>query len=237
MDIDKNNLPKHIGIIMDGNGRWAKKQSLIRSYGHKAGMNSVIEIVEHSKEMGIEILTLYAFSTENWKRPKDEVGFIMDLLIKYIYSQLDKLINNGVRINILGDYSKIPKKAQISVNKALEATSNNNSMILNIALNYGGRDEIINASKCIAQLIKDEKIDIDDIDDELFKSHLYTSNQVDPDLIIRTGAEQRLSNFLTYQGVYAELYFTDTLWPDFDTEDFDSAIQDYQHRKRRYGGL
>lgn len=237
MEINKNNLPKHIGIIMDGNGRWAKKQSLIRSYGHKAGMNSVINIVEHSRDIGLEILTLYAFSTENWKRPSNEVGFIMDLLIKYIDSQLDKLINNGVRLNILGDYSKIPKKAQLSVNRALEATSNNDSMILNIALNYGGRDEIINASKQIAQLVKDGNLDIEDIDNDSFKNYLYTSNQIDPDLIIRTGAEQRLSNFLTYQSVYSELYFTDILWPDFNTENFESAIQDYQNRKRRYGGL
>lgn len=237
MEINKNNLPKHIGIIMDGNGRWAKKQSLIRSYGHKAGMNSVINIVEYSRNIGIEILTLYAFSTENWKRPSNEVGFIMDLLIKYIDSQLDKLINNGVRLNILGDYSKIPKKAQLSVNRALEATSNNDSMILNIALNYGGRDEIINASKQIAQLVKDGNLDIEDIDNDSFKNYLYTSNQIDPDLIIRTGAEQRLSNFLTYQSVYSELYFTDILWPDFNTENFESAIQDYQNRKRRYGGL
>lgn len=237
MDKNMNMSPKHIGIIMDGNGRWAKNQGKIRSLGHKAGMDTVINIVEHANEIGLDYLTLYAFSTENWKRPKDEVSFLMNLLIQYIKNQLERLNASRVKINVLGDYSYIPDKARIEVEKAIQTTALNNGMVLNIALNYGGRDEIINACKSIASLVKDGELEIENIDSEMFQTYLYTASQPDPDLIIRTGSEMRLSNFLTYQSVYSELYFSDILWPDFSEENLDEAIQDFLNRKRRFGGL
>lgn len=233
----EQNLPKHIAIIMDGNGRWAKKKGNLRSYGHDHGMTSVIQVVEHARELGLDDLTLYAFSTENWKRPKKEVDFIMKLLVKYIRSEIDKLADNGVRLNILGEYKGLNPESVKAIEYALEKTGDNKDMVLNIALNYGGRNEILRACKLIGQLCYENKLDPEDIDEALFASYLYTAGQADPDLIIRTGSEQRLSNFLTYQGVYSELYFTDVLWPDFRADDLDEAISNYLTRQRRYGGL
>lgn len=233
----EQNLPKHIAIIMDGNGRWAKKKGNLRSYGHDHGMTSVIQVVEHARELGLDYLTLYAFSTENWKRPKKEVDFIMKLLVKYIRSEIDKLADNGVRLNILGEYKGLNPESVKAIEYALEKTGYNKDMVLNIALNYGGRNEILRACKLIGQLCYENKLDPEDIDEALFASYLYTAGQADPDLIIRTGSEQRLSNFLTYQGVYSELYFTDVLWPDFRADDLDEAISNYLTRQRRYGGL
>lgn len=233
----EQNLPKHIAIIMDGNGRWAKKKGNLRSYGHDHGMTSVIQVVEHARELGLDYLTLYAFSTENWKRPKKEVDFIMKLLVKYIRSEIDKLADNGVRLNILGEYKGLNPESVKAIEYALEKTGDNKDMVLNIALNYGGRNEILRACKLIGQLCYENKLDPEDIDEALFASYLYTAGQADPDLIIRTGSEQRLSNFLTYQGVYSELYFTDVLWPDFRADDLDEAISNYLTRQRRYGGL
>lgn len=233
----EQNLPKHIAIIMDGNGRWAKKKGKLRSYGHDHGMTSVIQVVEHARELGLDYLTLYAFSTENWKRPKKEVDFIMKLLVKYIRSEIDKLADNGVRLNILGEYKGLNPESVKAIEYALEKTGDNKDMVLNIALNYGGRNEILRACKLIGQLCYENKLDPEDIDEALFASYLDTAGQADPDLIIRTGSEQRLSNFLTYQGVYSELYFTDVLWPDFRADDLDEAISNYLTRQRRYGGL
>ena len=225
----RNSIPSHIAIIMDGNGRWAKKLNKTRSFGHDQGVKTVIDIVEHSRQLDVRYLTLYAFSTENWKRPKIEVNFIMKLVIKYIDQELHHLVANGIRVNILGDYESLNESTLRSIRKA--------EMVLNIGLNYGGRDEILKATRELAMEIKEGRVSIDDINDASFKSHLYTKDQPDPDLLIRTGSEKRLSNFLTYQSVYSELYFTDTLWPEFTAKDLDLAIKDYQKRQRRYGGL
>lgn len=230
-------LPKHIAIIMDGNGRWAQKKGKLRTFGHDHGMQSVIQVVEHARELKLDYLTLYAFSTENWKRPKKEVDFIMKLLVKYIRSEINKLSDNGVKLNILGEYKNLNSESVKAIEYALDKTKDNKDMVLNIALNYGGRNEILRACKLIGQLCYENKLDPEDIDEAFFASFLYTAGQVDPDLIIRTGSEQRLSNFLTYQGVYSELYFTEVLWPDFRADDLDKAIRNYLTRQRRYGGL
>lgn len=233
----RNSIPSHIAIIMDGNGRWAKKLNKTRSFGHDQGVKTVIDIVEHSRQLDVRYLTLYAFSTENWKRPKIEVNFIMKLVIKYIDQELNHLVENGVRVNVLGDYKSLNEPTRRAIEKAIEKTKGNDDMVLNIGLNYGGRDEIIRATRKLALEVKEGKISVDDIDDRSFKSHLYTKDQPDPDLLIRTGSEQRLSNFLTYQSVYSELYFTDTLWPEFTRSDLNIAINTFQSRQRRYGGL
>ncbi len=235
IDIDK--LPKHIAIIMDGNGRWAKKRLLPRSFGHQEGMKRVIEIVEASTELGIKHLTLYAFSTENWKRPKDEVDGLMKILIKYIRNELDRLVNNNVRLNILGDISSLPSLARLEVEKAIDETKNNKGMILNIALNYGGRDDIIHGVKKILKDVKLGNINIEDIDDNLFSEYLYTKGQPDPDLLIRPSGELRVSNFLLYQIAYSEFWFSNVLWPDFKREKLYEAIIDFQKRNRRFGGI
>lgn len=236
-EIHIDNLPKHIAIIMDGNGRWAKKRLLPRNFGHQEGMKRVVEIVESSTKLGIEHLTLYAFSTENWKRPKDEVEGLMKILVIYIRNELEKLIKNNVKLNILGDISPLPSLARLEVEKALEKTRNNEGMHLNIALNYGGRDDIINGVKLILKDVEMGNISIDDIDDNLFSNYLYTKGQPDPDLIIRPSGELRLSNFLLYQAAYSEFWFADLLWPDFTKERLYEAIIDYQKRNRRFGGI
>lgn len=234
---DSESMPKHIAIIMDGNGRWAKRQNKSRSQGHKKGVDRVINIVEYCRKLNLPYLSLYAFSTENWKRPQEEVSFIMKLLVSYIDHELSRLIENGVRVHVLGDYKVLPLPAKLAVEKAIRSTKDNNDMVLNIALNYGGRDEILRATKRIAGLVVDGKLDIDEINEETISANLYTSGQPDPDLVIRPGCEKRLSNFLTYQTVYSELYFTNVMWPDFTNEELDKAIEDYKNRKRRYGGL
>ena len=235
--IDMENLPKHIAIIMDGNGRWAKKKLLPRNFGHQEGMERVIEIVEASRLIGIESLTLYAFSTENWKRPKEEVGGLMKLLLIYIRRELNKLLQNGVKLNILGDISKLPQEVRDEINSGIEKTRNNKDMILNIALNYGGRDEIIRGVKDILQDVNMGKLEINEIDSKIFSNYLYTKGQPDPDLIIRPSGELRLSNFLLYQAAYSEFWFSDVLWPDFKKENLYKAIFDYQRRNRRFGGV
>lgn len=235
--IDLNNLPRHIGIIMDGNGRWAKKRNLPRSLGHRAGMKKVVEVVENCYNLGIKSLSLYAFSTENWKRPKEEISKLMDLLIYYINTQLEKITKNNIRINILGDIEPLPEKVKVKIYKALQDTLTNDKMILNIALNYGGRDEILRATKNISKDILENKLNISDINDEIFKSYLYTSGQDELDLLIRPSGELRVSNFMLYQLAYSEFYFSDVLWPDFNNENLYEAIVSYQNRDRRYGGL
>lgn len=235
--LDLQELPAHIAIIMDGNGRWAKNKGLQRNFGHREGMDRVIEIVEASKELGINHLTLYAFSTENWRRPDNEIKGLMKILVYFIRRELAKLIENKVKINILGDIDKLPDFAKVEVYKAVEDTKDNDQMILNIALNYGGRDEIIHGVKDILKDYKMGKIKIEDLDDRLFSTYLYTKGQPDPDLVIRSSWDIRVSNFLLYQIAYSELYFTDTLWPDFHKEELYKAILDYQNRNRRYGGI
>lgn len=236
-EIDFNNLPKHIGIIMDGNGRWAKNRFMPRITGHKEGMNRVVDIVEECCKIGIETLTLYAFSTENWKRPKDEVNGLMDILVIYINSQLKRILENNIIFRVVGDYSKLPKSIVKLLDDSIEKTKLNTGMVLNIALNYGGRSEIISAVKSLCKDIFEEKISLNDLDEENFKNYLYTRENSDVDLIIRTGNEKRISNFLIYQIAYSEFYFTDVLWPEFFAENLYDAIYDFQNRNRRFGGV
>ena len=226
-------IPSHLAIILDGNGRWAKKQNRPRTFGHKEGAENVIRIARSAKKFGIKTLTLYAFSTENWKRPASEVGFLMDLLIKFVKSKLDELIAEDCKLNFLGDISKLPEKTREACLYALDKTKDNKSLLINIALNYGGRDELVHAFREIMA----KGFGSDDITEEMISDNLYTSGQSDPDLLIRPGGELRLSNFLIYQMAYTELYFTDVLWPDFTEDDLKDAILDFTRRDRRYGGL
>lgn len=237
MEIDLNNVPKHIGIIMDGNGRWAQSKNKIRSFGHKEGAERVIDIVEESYRLGVRYLTLYAFSTENWKRPADEVGYLMTLLNSFIDKKLKRLYENGVKINVLGEIERLDDKTFKSVKKAIDATRGNKKMVLNIALSYGGRREIVRAAKIIAKNYKEGSLKLDDLNEDNFNDYLYTKDIPPVDLLIRPGGERRISNFLLYQLAYAEFIFVDTLWPDFREENLQEAILEYQNRNRRYGGL
>ncbi len=230
-------IPYHVAIIMDGNGRWAKKRGLPRSAGHRAGVQSLKKTVIASKELGIKILTVYAFSTENWRRPKDEVNVLMDLLVEYLKKELEELNKNNVKIICLGKTYDLPRQIKESINKAEKVTKNNDSLILNVALNYGGREEIINATKKIIRQVKKEEIKIDDIDEKMFESFLYTTQQTDPDLLIRPSGEMRISNFLLWQIAYTEIYFTNIYWPDFNKEELINAIKDFQKRDRRFGSI
>lgn len=227
---NQNSLPTHVGIIMDGNGRWAEKQNKKRSFGHKAGAKKVDEIVTCAFNVGVKVLTLYAFSTENWNRPKNEVDELMSLLKAYFNTYLKKIINKGVRLVVIGDRNGLTEEIKQIIEHDEEQTKNNLERVLIIAINYGGRQEIVSATK---KLIKEKK----EITVENISANLYTAEFGEPDLIIRTGGEKRLSNFLLFQGAYAELYFCDTLWPDFSEEDFDCAIKDYQNRNRRFGRI
>lgn len=235
--IDLENIPDHIGIIMDGNGRWAKKRFLPRTAGHKEGMERVIDIVEICSELKIKYLSLYAFSTENWKRPKEEISTLMKLLVVFIERELDRIHKNNIKIQTMGDISRLPEFARIEVEKALEKTKNNDKMILNIGLNYGGRDEIIRASQLIAKDIENGDFTIDALNEETFKEYLYTKNLPDVDLLIRPSGELRLSNFMLYQIAYSEFWFSDIYWPDFKEGELYQAILDYQKRNRRFGGI
>lgn len=235
-NIDKNNLPKHIAIIMDGNRRWAKDRGLLTKDGHKAGADALENISKFANEIGIKYLTVYAFSTENWKRSKEEVSALMAILKVYVNSFLKEKDKQNIKIKLLGDISDLPKSIQKSIEKAIETTKNNTGLTLNIAFNYGGRPELVRAMKNIAKEIKENKIDIDDINEDIISNHLYTAGQPDPDLLIRTSRELRTSNFLPWQLVYTEFYFPDKHWPDFGEEDLLEAIRVYQKRNRRFGG-
>lgn len=235
-NIDKNNLPKHIAIIMDGNRRWAQNKGLATRDGHKAGADALENISKFCNEIGIKYLTVYAFSTENWKRTKEEVSALMAILRIYVDSFLKEQDKQNIRIKVLGDISALNKGLQKSINKAIETTKDNTGLTLNIAFNYGGRPELVMAMKNIAKEIKEDKIDIEDINEELISNHLYTAGQPDPDLLIRTSRELRTSNFLPWQLVYTEFYFPDKHWPDFGEEDLLEAIRVYQKRNRRFGG-
>ncbi len=234
--IDENNLPKHIAIIMDGNRRWAKARNLATRDGHKAGVDALENISKFCNEIGIEYLTVYAFSTENWKRSKQEVSALMSILRVYVNSFLKEKDKQNIKIKLFGDISELPKGLQTAINKAVEVTKNNTGLTLNIAFNYGGRAELVRAMKNIAKEVKENKIDIDDINEELISNHLYTAGEPDPDLLIRTSKELRTSNFLPWQLVYTEFYFPDKHWPDFGKEDLLEAIRVYQKRNRRFGG-
>ena len=235
--IDKNNIPEHVAIIMDGNGRWAKKRFLPRTAGHHEGMKRVIEIVELAEKIDIKYLSLYAFSTENWKRPQEEIDNLMKLLVQYIKIELNRINKNNVKIQTMGDISKLPKGPREEVERAIKTTENNTKMVLNIGLNYGGRDEIIYGIKNILEDIKMGKLKEEEINEELFSNYLYTKDLPEPDLLIRPSGELRLSNFMLYQIAYTEFWFSDILWPDFKEEEFYKAIIDYQKRSRRFGGI
>ena len=233
--INKDNLPKHLAIIMDGNGRWAKQKGYLRALGHESGTKSVREVVETCAKLGIENLTLYAFSTENWNRPKLEVKLLMNILINSLQDELKTLNDNDIRLNSIGNLSLLPKSAQKKLQEVIETTKNNSKMVLTLALSYGSREELINVVKNISNKVKNNIISIDSIDESIINQHLYTQDLPDVDLLIRTSGEHRISNFLLWQIAYAELYFIDILWPDFKENDLYEAIISYQKRERRFG--
>ena len=233
--INKDNLPKHLAIIMDGNGRWAKQKGLLRAFGHENGTKSVRTVVETSAKLGIENLTLYAFSTENWNRPKLEVDLLMELLINSLKNELKTLQENNIRLNSIGNLDLLPKSAQKKLQEVIETTKSNSRMVLTLALSYGSREELINAVKNISNKVKNNIISIDNIDESIINQHLYTRDLPEVDLLIRTSGEHRISNFLLWQIAYSELYFTDVLWPDFKEDDLYEAIISYQKRERRFG--
>lgn len=235
--IDKENIPKHIGIIMDGNGRWAKKRNLPRTFGHRAGVENIREIVKECSNIGVKYLTLYAFSTENWCRPKAEVSALMRLLVQYLRKEFNELNKNNVIINHIGDISRLPEICQDELERAYENTKNNTGLVLNLALNYGGRAEIIRAFKLMDVDIKNGLLKDENIDEKTVSNYLYTKDMPDPDIIIRPSGEKRLSNFLLWQCAYSEFWYSDIYWPDFKKEDLLKAIYDYQNRDRRFGGI
>ena len=234
--IDLEKMPAHIAIIMDGNGRWAQSKNLPRMAGHNAGMQTIKEIVKASSSLGIKHLTVYAFSTENWKRSTEEVGGIFKLIVIYMEKELKELHENNVKVRILGDYERLPKDAVKSLERSLDTTKDNTGLQFNIALNYGGRDEILRSVKKLAADVESGVMKADDITEEMISDNLYTAGIPDPDLIIRTSGEMRLSNYLLWQCAYSEFVFTDMLWPDFDREEYEKMIEIFQNRKRRYGG-
>ncbi|TMW73238.1 isoprenyl transferase [Alteribacter natronophilus] len=236
-ELDPHNIPNHVAIIMDGNGRWAKKRGLPRVAGHREGMNVIKKIVKRSSRLGVGVLTLYAFSTENWKRPKPEVDFLMRLPERFLKSELPKLIEENVQVRITGSREALPGHTREAVEQAVEDTRNNDGMVLNFALNYGSRNEMVQAIRQIYSRVESGEITIDDVSEETVASALMTEGLDDPDLLIRTSGEIRLSNFMLWQLAYAEFWFTDVLWPDFTEHHFEEALAVYQKRTRRYGGV
>lgn len=235
MEFNKENMPAHIAIIMDGNRRWAKKQGKSASYGHKEGAKTLEKIVRYANKIGLEYITVYAFSTENWKRAEDEVKALMMLLQSYLDDYSKRADTENIKVKILGDISALSEGMQKSIIKCMERTKDNTGVTFNIALNYGGRDEILKAIKQIAIKVKENEIEPENITEEMVSENLYTKNEPDPDLVIRTSGELRLSNFLPWQSVYSELLFIDKNWPDFSEEDLDNAIIEYQKRTRKFG--
>ena len=235
--VDLDHLPRHIAIIMDGNGRWAKKRGLPRTAGHKVGAEVFRTIATYCKDLGIDYLTVYAFSTENWKRPKDEVDTIMRLLKRYLLEAIDTMAKDNIRLRFLGDLTDLPQELQDLAARTNAISATLDGFQANICLNYGGRDEILRAARRFAQECAEGKCAPEQLDSALFEQHLFSAGLPDPDLIIRPGGEKRVSNFLLWQCAYAEFIFTDTLWPDFKKEDLDAAIAEYQSRHRRYGGI
>jgi len=235
--IDVTRLPEHVAIIMDGNGRWAKNQGKIRHFGHETGVLSVKDIVESCADIGIKYLTVYAFSTENWNRPIEEVNALMELLISTINQETPTLTKNNIRLNAIGDIASLPQKCIDDLKSAMDKTAGNTRCTLTLALSYSAKWEILNAAKKLAEQIQEGKLSVGDINEENFAAQLTTINMPDPELMIRTSGEHRISNFLLWQMAYTEFYFTDTLWPDFRQEDFFEAIVDYQKRERRFGKI
>ena len=234
--LDLARIPAHVAVVMDGNGRWAAQRGLPRVSGHNAGMAAMKEIVKRASRLGLGHLTVYAFSTENWKRGSDELAGIFRLLVMYVDRELAELHENNVKVHILGDYGKLPAGAVRSLTRSLETTRNNTGMRFNIALNYGARLELIRAARVLAKGASEGGFSVDDIDEAMISGSLYTAGIPDPDLIIRTGGERRLSNFLLWQSAYSEFVFSETLWPDFSPAEFEKAIEEYQGRDRRFGG-
>ncbi|MFZ7171882.1 polyprenyl diphosphate synthase [Avibacterium volantium] len=235
-EIDLNNIPQHVAIIMDGNGRWAKQQGKMRIFGHKNGVAAVRQAVSYARKIGVNVLTLYAFSSENWTRPESEVSALMTLFMQALDLEVKKLHKNNIRLNIIGDKSRFSEKLQQKIEKAEKLTENNTALTLNIAANYGGYWDIVQATKQLATLVKNDQLTLDEITAERFQQHLVTQDQPMVDLLIRTSGEQRVSNFLLWQIAYAEFYFSDVLWPDFNEQEFNQAILAYQQRDRRFGG-
>ncbi len=229
-------LPEHVAIIMDGNGRWAKKHHLNVSRGHRQGTENLREIIRHTDDLGIRVLSLYAFSTENWNRSEEEISALMQLILDFFASEIDELDAKNVRILILGDKGRLPEKQREVLKEAEKRTESNTGLQLNIAVNYGSRAEIVRAVQEIAVMAKNGTIRVEEINDKTISDHLYTKGQPDVDLLIRTSGEQRLSNFLLYQNAYAEFVFPETLWPDFSVHDYDLALDTFGHRQRRFGG-
>lgn len=235
--LKEGSIPRHIGIIMDGNGRWATLRGLARLKGHRAGVEAVDRVLETVMALDVDYLTVYAFSTENWKRPTAEVRGLMALLVEYLDAKLDKLMANGVCLKAIGDKAGLPEKVQVSLNRVEEKTKANTGLYFNIALNYGGRQEIVRAARALAEEVQAGSRSLEDITEESLADKLYTAGQPDPDFIIRSSGEFRISNFMLWQMAYAELWLTDTLWPDFSADDLLDAIADYQKRNRRFGGI
>lgn len=233
--INTNCLPNHIAVIMDGNGRWAQLKGKPRVFGHKNGVASVKDVIEGCREIGVNYLTLYAFSTENWNRPKLEVKTLMALLVSSLRKELNTLIKNNIKLNTIGNIENLPEKAQTELAEVVEKTKNNTSLTLTLALSYGSREEIVNVIRNISKKVVNNQLAIEEINENIINNHLYTFSLPDVDLLIRTSGEKRISNFLLWQIAYAELYFTDTLWPDFRKENLFNAIVNYQQRERRFG--
>ncbi|NLL51993.1 MAG: isoprenyl transferase [Peptococcaceae bacterium] len=235
--LDMTRIPKHLAVIMDGNGRWAQKRGMPRSVGHRAGVEALRDIVRLSDSLGVQYLTVYAFSTENWKRPRSEIGILMSLLKEYVIKELDELHANNVRIRVLGDMANIPEDVRAAYVIACEKTKDNKGLVLNVALNYGSRAEITQAAKKIAQDVLQGSINYEDITEELFEQYLFTRDCPEPELLVRTSGEMRLSNFLLWQVAYSEIVVVKELWPDFNEKSLLEAIRIFQNRERRFGGI
>jgi undecaprenyl diphosphate synthase len=233
--IDLSKLPKHVAVIMDGNGRWAKGKGKLRIFGHHNGVTSVRDVVEGADKLGIKYITLYTFSSENWNRPKLEVMAIMELMVTTIHKEVPGFMKNNIRLNAIGDLDTLPEKCLRELNNAIETTSGNTGVVLTLALSYSSRREIVSAAKNIAIKVKNGELDINDINEEVFERNLFTGDMPNPELLIRTSGEYRISNYLLWQIAYAELYFTTKLWPDFRKEDLYEAVIDFQKRERRFG--
>lgn len=236
-DLQQERLPKHVAVIMDGNGRWAKQRGLPRIMGHRRGVDTLKELLRCCRDWGIGALTAYAFSTENWGRPLEEVDFLMTLFERVLRQELREMMEEQVRIRFVGDLSRLPASLRAEIERSMAETSQNQGIQFSVATNYGGRQEIVQACRAIATQVEQGKLHAEEIDEAVFAQHLYTQGTADPDLLIRTSGEMRISNFLLWQMAYAEIYITDTLWPDFDRAEFHRALVDYQQRDRRFGRL
>lgn len=236
-DLDRDRLPRHVAVIMDGNGRWAQRRGLPRIMGHPRGVDALRDLVRCCDDWGLEALTVYAFSTENWKRPQQEVTLIMTLIEHFLRAELPEMMERDIRLELVGDLTQLPRSLQAQMNRSMGATAHNRGMQFTVATNYGGRQEILQACQQLAAQVQQGLIQPHEIDEALFERHLYTSKVRDPDLLIRTSGEMRISNFLLWQVAYSEIYITDTLWPDFDRAEMHRALCDYQRRDRRFGSV